>query len=269
MGGSKHRGPMRGFYVSTSCHPLDTNDDTSFKASPISPVSPLSPQRQVNMHFPLIANLLPSLLSLSSPQPDPSRSLPISPRTLTFQPIHAYTHTTFNSSTRPSLLLHNATTPTSYLNIPDLGSLQSLDEDNAYLIDNPAPHIASSPLTIRTTPIIVRRPRIRPPSILSWALSARNERYTSGNTSDNWLAPDYADVDGDWEDVEVMGPDVTDRQTLLALAKISSNAYVTPDGGEWWPVEGLNQTLPFGWEADSDGLRGHVVSRALLFVKHR
>jgi lipase ATG15 len=68
------------------------------------------------------------------------------------------------------------------------------------------------------------------------------------------------DLEGDWEDVEVLGPDVTDRQTLITLAKMTSNAYVLPDSGEWWPLEGWNATTPFGWEADADGLRGHVVS---------
>jgi lipase ATG15 len=67
------------------------------------------------------------------------------------------------------------------------------------------------------------------------------------------------DSDGDWEDVEVDAPDVTDRQTLITLAKMTSNAYVLPDSGEWWGLEGWNNTLPFGWEADADGLRGHVV----------
>ena len=62
--------------------------------------------------------------------------------------------------------------------------------------------------------------------------------------------------------MEVAAPDVTDRQTLIAMAKMASNAYTTPDvDGEWWPLGNWNHSTPFGWEKDADGLRGHVVSR--------
>ncbi|KAF8437532.1 Alpha/Beta hydrolase protein [Boletus edulis BED1] len=61
-----------------------------------------------------------------------------------------------------------------------------------------------------------------------------------------------------WHSEEVLGPDVTDREALLSLAKMSNNAYVaSPDGG-WYNVEGFNRTIPVGWEPDDDGLRGHV-----------
>ena len=79
-----------------------------------------------------------------------------------------------------------------------------------------------------------------------------------------WIAPDYNDHHGDWEDVSVIAPDVSDRQTLITLAKMTSNAYVTPESGEWWPTKGWNGTVPFGWEPDADGLRGHVVSVSLF-----
>lgn len=72
------------------------------------------------------------------------------------------------------------------------------------------------------------------------------------------MSPDYADIDGEWDDVEIPGPDVTDRQTLIALAKMASDAYILPGTDEWWPVNGWNDTVPFGWEADADGLRGHI-----------
>ena len=213
------------------------------------------------MHIPLITNIVPILLPFlaphfkSSPSPPPDRT-----RTLTFQPVHAHSHTFSNSSTRPRLFFHSASTPASYLTISHSGSVELQVGDETNLLDDPAPDIAASPLTIRTTPVTVRRPRIRPPSISSWAISARNQQHLSINISESWVAPDYADDQGDWEDVEVLGPDIHDRQTLLALAKMSSNAYTVSDGGEWWPVDGWNETLPFGWEPDSDGLRGHVVS---------
>ena len=65
----------------------------------------------------------------------------------------------------------------------------------------------------------------------------------------------------------MLGPDVKDRQTLLTLAKMTSNAYVTPDSGQWWPTAGYNVTLPFGWEPDTDGLRRLVpVAERLCYV---
>jgi len=209
------------------------------------------------MHIPLITKLASSILPFLSNPIHTSSSPATSPLTLTFRPIHAHRHVYTNTSSRPSLLLRNATTS---FPLHDISNEAYAPSDESYLLDNPSEEIASRPLAIRTTPIIVRRPRIRPPSILSWALSARKQRYFTGNTSELWVAPDYADIEGDWEDVEIIGPDTRDRQTLIALAKMSSNAYVTTDGGEWWPVEGWNSTLPFGWEAESDGLRGHVVS---------
>jgi hypothetical protein len=38
----------------------------------------------------------------------------------------------------------------------------------------------------------------------------------------------------DWEDHEIPGPDVTKRETLLLLAKMTSNAYVEPDTDAWY-----------------------------------
>ena len=185
-----------------------------------------------------------------------------SPTTLTFRPIHAHSHTFFNSTTRPEVLFQDVINDTHFDNASRDTELK-IEADEVYLLDHPSQVIASSPLTIRTKPITIRRPRIRPPSMLSWALAARNrdrhQRNIIGKTSKLWIAPDYTDERGDWEDVEVLGPDVTDRQTLISLAKMSSNAYVTPDGGEWWPLDGWNSSLPFGWEPDADGLRGHVV----------
>lgn len=80
-----------------------------------------------------------------------------------------------------------------------------------------------------------------------------------------------------WHPAEVLGPDVTKRETLLSLAKMSNNAYAAgPDAG-WYAIDGFNmasrlysvssvclvftlfrQTVPVGWQPDEDGLRGHV-----------
>ncbi|KAK0223515.1 alpha/beta-hydrolase [Armillaria fumosa] len=63
----------------------------------------------------------------------------------------------------------------------------------------------------------------------------------------------------DWEEDKVLAPDVEDRETLLALAKMANNAYVVPNESSWYDL-GINWTVsyPVGWEPDDDGFRGHV-----------
>ena len=219
------------------------------------------------MHLSAATKLAGYLLPLLQPPP---------PQTLTFEPIHAYGHTS-PSHSRPRLLLQNASSSSSFVSTPSLSAF-SQNEVDEYLLDHPAPELMDSPLTIRTKPVIIRRPRIKPPSMLSWAYSARRGNRPPGTEilpfevgsrrkispeegNSTWIAPDYNDEKGDWEDVEVAGPDVTDRQTLITLAKMMSNAYVESVGEEWWPLgEKWNTTMPVGWDNDADGLRGHIVS---------
>lgn len=212
------------------------------------------------MHIPIIAKLAPMLIPYLSPDPRPPESV-----TTTFEPIHAFAHS--SHPIRPHIFLHDASPSQPLTASSNAFHSMSAEEQETYLLDYPRPDLAAEPLSIRTTTRTMRRPRIRPPSILSWALSAQDQRAgrtgiygaARGNGSHTWVAPAYDDHDG-WEDIEVPAPDVTDRQTLIAMAKMASNAYTTPDvDGEWWPLSGWNHTIPFGWEKDADGLRGHVV----------
>ena len=61
-----------------------------------------------------------------------------------------------------------------------------------------------------------------------------------------------------WTMDEVSGPNTTDKETVVSLAKMSWNAYnVEPGTGEWQDETGrFNRTQGFGWEGDS--LRGHI-----------
>ncbi|KAJ7205011.1 Alpha/Beta hydrolase protein [Mycena pura] len=62
-----------------------------------------------------------------------------------------------------------------------------------------------------------------------------------------------------WNSVDVAGPDVTRRDTLLELAKMTSNSYYGDRGHKlWYPLNGWNASIPFGWEPDADGFRGHI-----------
>lgn len=61
-----------------------------------------------------------------------------------------------------------------------------------------------------------------------------------------------------WTVDAVSEPDISDKQTVLSLARMANDAYyAAPGKGEWQDVgNGYNYTDDYGWEAD--GLRGHV-----------
>ncbi|KDQ50269.1 hypothetical protein JAAARDRAFT_42266 [Jaapia argillacea MUCL 33604] len=62
-----------------------------------------------------------------------------------------------------------------------------------------------------------------------------------------------------WEDIEVLGPEVGERETVLTLAKMTNNAYMQPSDAQWYDLSSdWNASYPFGWEPDEDGFRGHV-----------
>ena len=64
-----------------------------------------------------------------------------------------------------------------------------------------------------------------------------------------------ASTELDWEDIEVEAPDVTDRTTVLAFAKMAASAYKN-DTSDWDGMGGFDPTNSFGWEGD--GIRGHI-----------
>ncbi|QIW95032.1 hypothetical protein AMS68_000550 [Peltaster fructicola] len=61
-----------------------------------------------------------------------------------------------------------------------------------------------------------------------------------------------------WTIDPALGPNITDKETVLSFAKMAQDAYVPVfGGGEWMDVApGFNYTDDFGWE--NDGLRGHI-----------
>ncbi|KAG1738357.1 alpha/beta-hydrolase [Suillus paluster] len=62
-----------------------------------------------------------------------------------------------------------------------------------------------------------------------------------------------------WYEAEILGPNVESRETLLELAKMTNNAYVTPDDSQWYELsDNWADHHPFGWEPDADGFRGYV-----------
>lgn len=62
----------------------------------------------------------------------------------------------------------------------------------------------------------------------------------------------------DWNLDTVLGPNVTDKDTILTFAHMMANAYEPePHKGAWKDVGGgFNNTFGFGWE--EDGIRGYI-----------
>lgn len=211
-----------------------------------------------------IPPILGALFAWSLPEPLRSHPPSSSPTALdpagpirSFRPVHAHATTHDEHKT----LFHNATRAQSLWTTAHddfVSTAQDAQDPPGWL-------------ALRTRRITIRRPRA----------AIRTRARLAYTTAPVGFVGDGARLD--WEDTEVEAPDVTDRETLRSLAKMASNAYVTPEGGEWWPLDGYNtvrlrvarqwfmhqaddargQTVPFGWEKDSDGLRGHVVGSAV------
>ncbi|EJU04303.1 alpha/beta-hydrolase [Dacryopinax primogenitus] len=98
-------------------------------------------------------------------------------------------------------------------------------------------------LRLRSVPTRVYRPRSQ---------QVFHEGRRNGRMSGQLL-------DVPWDEDVVPGPDVSDRETVLLLAKMTSNAYTSPENSDWYPLgDRWNYSEPFGWEPDADGFRGHI-----------
>ncbi|CAG8549591.1 19159_t:CDS:2 [Gigaspora margarita] len=63
----------------------------------------------------------------------------------------------------------------------------------------------------------------------------------------------------DWKEEHELLPDVSDRETVISLAKMTYNAYTEITDGDWYDLgENYGVNSSFGWE--DDGVRGHVFS---------
>jgi putative lipase involved disintegration of autophagic bodies len=65
-----------------------------------------------------------------------------------------------------------------------------------------------------------------------------------------------------WVTRDVVAPNITDKATIVTLAKVASNAYIRiPDTEDWYDVgHKWNESTDFGW--DEHGLRGHIFANA-------
>ncbi|KAI9097317.1 Alpha/Beta hydrolase protein [Phlyctochytrium arcticum] len=58
------------------------------------------------------------------------------------------------------------------------------------------------------------------------------------------------------DDNPVLIPDMGDAETILALARMCANTYMTPDDAAWRDIGHWNRSAGYGWE--DDGLRAYV-----------
>lgn len=192
------------------------------------------------MKIPLLTHYAPLLLSYLLPEEAPQTTT-----TVTFGARHAFAQGSSplaRANNAPALLLQDAGS--------SAASLFAADDAEA-----------DEPLTLRTRRTVIRRAKHRAPHMLSWAKAAKAQRLGLQQAANytGWSAPSFTPDDDTWEDVEIDAPDMTDRQTVLALAKLAANAYSVPQSDGWYELPGYNATVPFGWAPDDDGLRGHVV----------
>lgn len=103
------------------------------------------------------------------------------------------------------------------------------------------------PLRAKSNSLRIERLMDRRPSVVDPMVAlARQRGYVSVLAPDAWILDD------------ILGPNITDKDTVLSLALMASNAYVEKPGQADWEEVGapFNRSADFGWEGD--GLRGHV-----------
>lgn len=106
---------------------------------------------------------------------------------------------------------------------------------------------AAEPLHARSRPLSIQRLVDRRPARIEELLrTAREATELTSLSASAWMMD------------ELSGPNITDKETVLSLAKMTADAYdYPPYTGGWQDVEGgFNYSNSFGWE--DDGLRGHI-----------
>ncbi|PVG00299.1 alpha/beta-hydrolase [Serendipita vermifera] len=136
------------------------------------------------------------------------------------------------NSRRPPQILFNDN-----LNAPNDVLLQSLELDGDYTA------AGLDPGRIRTVPQRIQRAKDQNAYQEARLRSLRFQESTSL----------------EWEEKEIPSPDLSDRLTVLELAKLTGNAYAQPNSKDWYSLdERWNRSVPFGWEREDNGFRGNI-----------
>lgn len=127
------------------------------------------------------------------------------------------------------------------------GQFQSLSVDHSLNSQTSLQDNDDKALKIRSRPLLLSQPGApqNSPTDLRNALQRRLQLHGNNNPKD-------------WATITVPGPAVDDKETVVNLAKMCSDAYVeAPSQPNWLNTSmGFNRSDTFGWKGD--GLRGHV-----------
>lgn len=176
----------------------------------------------------LLKPQIPLAPSVPVPELDPDPDLDLAAPS-EFRLQHIFHHGTYRF---PSLHKRLDVTP---------DNIKSVTADDGLSFQS-VPHLFA-----RSRPITIERLVDRSVTAVEAHLAAaRTDGYAQVLSSDSWTVDD------------VDGPDITDKESVLALAKMAANAYIMVPGTERWAdVSGpFNHSQNFGWE--DDGLRGHI-----------
>ncbi|KAL1952538.1 hypothetical protein VTO42DRAFT_5071 [Malbranchea cinnamomea] len=118
--------------------------------------------------------------------------------------------------------------------------------DDGLTISVPPPRLRASSQPVKIQRLVDRRVNVMEGHLAA----ARHFGVASTLSPESWV------ID------EIPGPNVSDKDTVLNLAKMAANAYImTPGTEKWVDVSGpFNHSQNYGW--DNDGLRGHIYANA-------
>ncbi|EJF66096.1 alpha/beta-hydrolase [Dichomitus squalens LYAD-421 SS1] len=123
------------------------------------------------------------------------------------------------------------------------GDVRELSEVAFEISTGSSQRPSSTVILLQATPTTVHRPRN--------AAAFQHARVRSSRFQESEPV--------EWEEVQVLAPDVEDKHTLSQLARMTGNAYALPGRPNWYDIDpAWNTSFPFGWEDKADGFRGHV-----------
>jgi putative lipase involved disintegration of autophagic bodies len=87
-------------------------------------------------------------------------------------------------------------------------------------------------------------------------------RYLIQSLRDNPLSISPQSPAAEWTTRDILTPNITNKHSVLTMAKVASNAYIRiPDTEDWYDLgHKWNGSTDFGWE--ENGLRGHVFANS-------
>ncbi|KAI5283522.1 putative lipase atg15, partial [Ascosphaera aggregata] len=119
-----------------------------------------------------------------------------------------------------------------------------------------------SHLSAKRQPITIHRLVDRNVSTVEGHLSNARETGRVRNVPNNYYPSLLYTTTPTWSFDQVDAPNISDKDTVLSLAKMAANAYIMLPGTEKWEDVSppFNHSQNFGWE--DDGLRGHIYADA-------